>query len=70
MYQVACYGPDVLFVHDSNVFLGLSECCVSECSEDIEPGFRLGVEVVFVTLYDLNLIPLSHVTLSLVAVLM
>ena len=40
------YGPDVLFVHQGDVFFGLVECCVGECSEDIEAGFSLSVYVV------------------------
>ena len=42
------YGPDVLFVHQGNVFFGLAECCVGECLEDIETGFCLSVYVVVV----------------------
>ena len=40
------YGPDVLFKHQSNVWFGLAECCVSECTEDIDAGFSLSVYVV------------------------
>ena len=40
------YGPDVLFVHHGKVFFGLAECCVSECSEDIEASLSLSVYVV------------------------
>ena len=39
------YGPDVLFVHQCNVCFGFTECCVDECSEDIEAGFSLGGDV-------------------------
>ena len=30
------YLPDVLFVHQGDVFFRLAECCVGECSKDIE----------------------------------
>ena len=40
------YGPDVLFVHQGNVFFGLAERCVGECSEDIEVSFSVSVYVV------------------------
>ena len=42
------YGPDVLFVHQDDVFFGLAEYCVVECSEDIEAGFSDSVYVVCV----------------------
>ena len=42
------YWPDVLFVHQGNVFFRLSEGCVGECSEDIEAGFRFSVDVICV----------------------
>ena len=45
---VCKYGPDVLFVHQGDVFFGLAECCVGECSEDIEAGFCLSVYFVYV----------------------
>ena len=38
-------GWVVLFVHKSDVFFGLAECCVGKCSEGIEVGFRLSVYV-------------------------
>ena len=45
-WVVACeYGPDILFVHQGDVFLGLVECCVGEYSEDFEAGFRICVYV-------------------------
>ena len=44
------YGPDVLFVHQGNVFFGLAERCVGECSEDIEVGFSVSVYVVCICL--------------------
>ena len=46
-WVVVCwYGLDVLFVHQGNVFIGLSECCVGECFADIEAGSCLSVDVV------------------------
>ena len=45
---VCKYGSDVLFVHQDNVFFGLAECCVGECSEAIEAGLSLTVYVVCV----------------------
>ena len=35
------YGPDVLFVHQGDIFFGLAKCCVGECSEDTGAGFSL-----------------------------
>ena len=42
------YEPYVLFVNEGEVFYGLTECCVGECSEDIEASFFLSVYVVYV----------------------
>ena len=39
--DVCEYGPDVLFVHQGDVFFGLAKRCIGECSEDIEAGFGL-----------------------------
>ena len=47
--DVCKYGPDVLFVHQGDVFFGLAECCVGECSEDIKAGFCLSVYFVYVS---------------------
>jgi len=60
------YQPDVLFVHQADVFFDLAECCVSECSEDIEAGFCLSVYVVCVRV-ESNFF-LSYVTPSVVGV--
>ena len=60
------YGHDVLFVHQGNVFFGLAECGLFDCSEDIEAGLTLGI---MLSVCVLNGIPLSYVTPSLVAVL-
>ena len=43
---VCRYGPDVLFVHQCDVFFLLAECCVGKCSEDIGAAFCLSVYVV------------------------
>jgi len=49
------YRPDVLFVHQGDVFFGLAECCVSDGSEDIEAGFCHSVYVVcMIFLYVLS----------------
>ena len=42
------YRLDELFVNQGDVFFGLAECCVCDCSEDIEAGFCLSVHVVCV----------------------
>ena len=42
MVGVCAYGPDVLFLHQGNVFFGLMECC------DIEAGFCISVYVTYV----------------------
>ena len=42
---VSEYGPYVLFVHQSDVFFGLAECCIGVCSEDIEASLFLCVYV-------------------------
>ena len=42
------YEPYVLFVNEGEVFYGLTECCVGECSEDIEASFSLSVFVICV----------------------
>ena len=39
------YGADVLFEHQGNVLSRLAECCVGECSEDIEAGFSFSADV-------------------------
>ena len=59
------YGPDVLFVHQRDVFFGLIECCVGECLEDIDGGFCLSVYVIGV--WDESNF-FSYVTPSVVAV--
>ena len=41
--------PDVDFVHQGNIFFGLSEYCVSECLEDTEAGFKFSVYVICVS---------------------
>ena len=45
---VCKYDSNVLFVNQGDVFFGLAEFCVGECSEDIETGFCFGVYVVYV----------------------
>ena len=47
--DVCEYVPDVLFVHQGDVFFGLAKRCIGECSEDIEAGFHLRVYVVYVS---------------------
>ena len=42
------YGLDVLFVHQGDVFFGLAECYIGECSEDVEADLCHGVYVVCV----------------------
>ena len=42
------YGLDVLFVHQGDVFFGLAEFCVGECSDEIGAGFCLSIYVVCV----------------------
>ena len=42
------YGPDVLFGRLTNIFSGLADYCVGECSEDIEAGFSLSISVISV----------------------
>ena len=39
------YVPDILFVHQADVFFGLAECCVGACSKDIEEAFCFCVYV-------------------------
>ena len=43
--SVCEYGPGVLFVYQGDVFFGLAECCVGECSEDTKAGVCLSVYV-------------------------
>ena len=54
---VCKYGPDVLFVHQDDVFFGLAECYVGECSKDIEAGFCLSVYVVYMLAMSMKYIP-------------
>ena len=41
-------GSDELFVGGPDVFLGVTVSCMSECSDDVQPGFGLGVYCVAV----------------------
>ena len=41
-------GTNVLFVCSDDVFLGVTVCCVCECSDDIQPGFGSSVNVLCV----------------------
>ena len=38
-------GAYVLFVCSDDVFLGVTVCCVCECSDDIQPGLGSSVNV-------------------------
>ena len=55
--------PDVLFVHQGDVFFGLAKRCIGECSEDIEAGFG---SVFMFSVCGMKIILLSYVTPSVV----
>ena len=52
------------FVHKGDVFFGLAECCVGQCSEDIAWALAL---MLMLSVCALNDIPLLYVTPSEVA---